>query len=255
MNSEGGQRDVEAGALRKMRRGDVDVVGHGEDDAALGPDHVRIPAPGGGAHVVDLGTEEGTRAFTASLGLPAAQASEVARVLDGARPGSRDELAGIAAVFARGERGEAMPTRLVLSGHSVGAGVYDGRDSGHLLRFADVFALAKAMPKAASKVEHVMLSACSSGYGAPVPGEWIGHVPLPAWSAHFPNLRTAWGYGGGADYHSPSGGDAVQHIGVWDRKARGEVSDLDAAKVATGLAHWKNIATWSAVGDYRPGRP
>lgn len=252
MNSENRQRDKEAATLRQVRK-DVEVVGHGEDDAKLGPDHVRIEGPDGKPRAVDLATVEGARAFARSLGLPRGQTDQIAEVLLAAAPGSRDELAGIATVFARGERGEPMPGRLVLSGHSTGQGVYDGKHDGHQLFFKDLFALAGAMPRAAAKVEDVMLSACSSGYETSR-GLFASKVGLQQWSTHFPNLKTAWGYGGGADYHSPSGAGATGHIRIWEKSTRGDVDAIDAARVARGTWRWENIATWSHQEGYRPGR-
>jgi hypothetical protein len=238
MNSEGGQSGQEERGLAipvdpaashatnvRGTTGHV-AIGHSERDATLGSDRVRVAG-----EVVDLATGAGAAAFAASLGLPAAQARTIAQLLTSAPAGTRDELAGIAAEWAKAERGGECPSRLVVSGHCDGKGVWgNGASDEGTLAFSSLFALARAMPRAASFVEDVMLSACSSGYDGPSAGE---RTALSAWKQHFPNLRTAWGYGGKSDapgaYRSPSFQQAVMHVGAWEKATRGRVENLDGA--------------------------
>src|SRR4029078_12797206 len=81
--------------------------------------------------VYDLSTPEGALAFTGTLGLEPEQSEAIARVLWEAPEAARDELGQIARAFAPAEKGETIPSRLVLSGHSVGNGVW-GDENGTL---------------------------------------------------------------------------------------------------------------------------
>ncbi len=230
------------------------VIAHSEDGPD-GADHARV-----GGRSVDLSTPEGAKAFAQSLGLPPAQSGAIARVLRGAGTGSRDELAGLARLFARAEHGGTIPSRLVLSGHSVGEGIYDGAGKDGGLGFASVQALADAMPEAAAQIEDLMLSACSTGYEG-VPNK----TSLSSWKAHFPNLKTAWGYEMPSDFHSPTENHAVSHITAWREHTRGRTNHLDgpsAVRESYARHHdvWgskplvpENVAVWTESQGYREG--
>ena len=226
------------------------IVGHSEDGAG-GPDRVRV-----GGRVVDLSTPEGAVAFASSLELPAWQAERIADVLLRAASGSRDELARIAAEWARAERGGSIPSRLVLSGHCSGTGVWDGAGKEGNLTFESVQALADVMPAAAAQVEDIMLSACSTGYD-----EGTRRTSLASWKEHFPNLKTAWGYSSPSDYHSPTGWHAVAHIAAWQLATAGRKAHLDgpgavrAEYEAFGAKPFvaSNVATWSVADGYKRG--
>ena len=236
MNSTGGQNANEAKTLaQSVRRGtEVDVVGHGENDAWLGADQVRVKGPGGTSTVADLDTPEGVQTFVSSLKLSPERSAAVADVLTGAIEGSRDELAGLATILARGERGEPMPARLVISGHSTGPSIYDGNDNklGEM-RLDSVKSLARALPGGASKIDDLMISACNSGYDGARAGS--RRTELSSWKDAFPNLKTAWGYGSETNYHSPSGIVAQQHVANWEHATRGNTEHLghQAARVST----------------------
>ena len=251
MNSHHDQNVHEANALRASGPGVRRIVGHGENEAGVGADRARL----GGGKVVDLATREGAEEFAGSLGLPPAQTATVARVVHGGREGSRDELAKIAKVFAEAERGKDIPSRFVISGHSTGTTAYD-EGPGNLggLRFSDVFALADAMPRAAAQIEDVMLSACSTGFE-----DEPGKVPLTSWKEHFPNLKTAWGYGRSDDVHSPTGKGAVKHVKGWEQATRGRKEHLSPraaiARANEGPAgHERNVSIWTVRQGYVQGR-
>jgi hypothetical protein len=250
MNGTSGQNVHEARFLaQSVRQGtEVDVIGHGEKDAKLGPDQVRIQGPDGASATADLATDEGRQAFVSSLRLPPERAAAVAKVLADGEQGGRDELAGLASVLARGERGEAMPGRLVLSGHCYGSNLYDGNDKPGAtnlggLMLDSVKSLAQALPGGAAHIQDVMFSACSTGYDA---GHLeAGRTALSSWKESFPNLKTAWGYGGPKNWHSPSGGLAMQHVADWEKVSRGAVDHLPA--------HAQRVSTWSERDGYRMG--
>ena len=98
-----------------------------------------------------------------------------------ADPDAKDELAQLTKTWAKGERGEEIPSRLVLSGHSVGDGVW-GDHNGEIYR-RDIADLAKAMPRAAAQVEDLHISGCYSG----------GQGDVDSWRGIFP-AKTVWAY-------------------------------------------------------------
>lgn len=249
MNSDGSQNAREAAALRASGPGVRRTVGHGETQPGVGADRVHLA---NGA-VVDLATPEGADSFAASLGLSRARAAEIARIVHAAESGSRDELAQIAAVFAEAERGGDIPSRLVLSGHSMGITAYDGAGRLGALHFQDVLALADAMPRAAAQIEDIMLSACSTGFD-----DQPDKTPLRAWKEHFPNLKTAWGYGRSADVHSPTGDGALKHVKAWELATRGRQEKLspraDIARANDGpVGHERNVSIWTVAQGYVQG--
>ncbi|HSN98778.1 MAG TPA: hypothetical protein VLS89_10855, partial [Candidatus Nanopelagicales bacterium] len=105
---------VEARALRATGARVVQILD------ATEPDRIRADADG---QDHDLTVEHGILGFVGTLGLPGPQAASVAATIGGAMDDSRDELARIAEIWARAERGGSAPPRLVLSGHSAGESV------------------------------------------------------------------------------------------------------------------------------------
>lgn len=140
------------------------------------------------------------------------------------------------------------------------------------LAFSSIHALARAMPRASAQIEDVMVSACSSGFdGASAIGT---RLPLSDWKKAFPNLKTAWGYGSPKDYHSPTGQQAVMHIGAWEHATRGRAQNVDGKSAVD--SHFKsvedaakkmnpdfkldkpqlddNVSVWTAAHGYVQGR-
>jgi hypothetical protein len=215
---------VELGALRKGGARVVDV-----GDSPEGADKLRV---GGVVH--DLATAEGALAFARTLGLTTEQTGAVARVLFEALPDARDELGRIAEVWAEAEKGGAVPSRLVLSGHSVGTGVWG--DENGTLTLDSLGELAAALPAAARAVEDVHVSGCYSG----------GRYVLLRIQAIFPHAKTIWAYAGSAPgAHS----GATAHQALWERATRGEASDVDRA-VVDGTRKGDNVVVWSIGGGY-----
>lgn len=204
----------------------------------IAPNLVRVMSATDDATVgtFDLAKDSDLLPFAKSLGVPQEQAEKIAAVLEGARTQGRDELAGLAMVWARAERelGE-VPSRIVLSGHCAGAGIYDGADSSNDVDFDDVRALAKAMPKAAAHVEDIMISACHSG----------SEDELEAWHDAFPNLRSAWGYGSDQS-KSPTSSVAVAHMAAWERATRGR----DVPHAQPAILHGSNVTYWTAADGH-----
>lgn len=187
----------------------------------------------------DLSTEAGARSFALTLGLPAEQTTKIADAIHGAGSDARDELAQVAQIWAKAEQGGQIPSRMVLSGHNVGSGVW-GDDNGRL-SFDSLAKLAEAMPKAARSVEDLHLSACYSG----------GQHLMEKYRAMFPNAKTIWAYTGSAP-GSYSG--ATAHQSRWERATRGTKEDLDRA-IADGTRKGENVAVWSVAHGYVDGKP
>ncbi|MBK7862017.1 MAG: hypothetical protein IPJ65_26040 [Archangiaceae bacterium] len=205
---------------------------------------------GRAAQTFDLTTDAGRQGFVKTLGLPKKQGDDIEKILKGASSDTRDELAQLAQAWAVGEKGGVVPGRMVLSGHSIGnvlwGGEHDARgrstfENGMMQR-EDFLALANAMPKAASQVQDIAISACFCG----------GETNLNAWKSAFPNVKTVTAYDG----FSPSGDSASGSpatLKKWERLTRGDVEDLKPEQFR-GTEKWKNMATWSVKHGYlRPG--
>jgi hypothetical protein len=196
----------------------------------------------------DLRTESGAATFVASLRLPEEQSAKLRAIFKDFSVTEKytshqagdalDELALIARVWAQAERGGHMPTRMVLSGHNTGSGIW-GDDNGKL-SFEMLERLADAMPTAARKVEDLHLSACYSG----------GETLMNRYQAIFPNAKTVWAYGDSAP-GSYSG--ATAHLNRWERATRGSRAELDrdiAAKTRKG----ENVTVWTSSRGYQDGQ-
>lgn len=162
--------------------------------------------------------------------LPDSTASALSSVLQQATEAGRDELAQIAMVWARGERGQQIPSRLVLSGHHAG-GSFSG------LKDSSVFGLARVFPTAAKQIQDVHFAGCMSEEHVNVRDD-IKHA--------FPNVKTVWGYSG----YSPEA--PVHHLLAWERATRGNENDIKPWSVP---GHESAVA-WSEkggiVGKQRP---
>ncbi|MBM7117890.1 hypothetical protein [Archangium primigenium] len=202
-------------------------------DSAWGDDQVRGARAGGGQGLHDLRSEAGLQSFVAGLALPWAQGQRVVAALASAGPDARDELAQLAQVWARAEKGGVVPSRLVLSGHSGGFSLWGeapGFTNGALTR-GSLAQLAAAMPRAAAGVEDLCIAACYNG----------GETSVDAWRALFPQVRTVWAYDGSAP-GTFSG--ATAHLARWEKATRGAVDVLRADR-ARGLRKGENVAVWS----------
>jgi hypothetical protein len=189
-----------------------------------------LEAGGGRVHHVHVSTNDVSdiRAFVDALGVPKQVSDRIAQVLEQASPGEREMLAAIAWEWAAAERGGACPSRLAISGHSGGGSEifsYEGQ-----LTLKNVRRLAEAMPHAASQVEDVHLSACSTSGNGADPKEW---------RAAFPNMKSLWCYDGSAP--SP----ASAHLAAWSQMTRGR----NEPRVTESLKR-ANVGLWTASRGY-----
>ncbi len=180
---------------------------HTITDSRIGADKIRV-----GGQTYDLTTDNGRNGFVQTLGLPAEQSAKIADVLKHTGDNARDEVAQIAQVWSRGEKGGSIPSRLLISGHHVGSGVWgdnNGRISWDTMR-----GLTEAMPRAAAQVEDLHLSACYSG----------GRAKHQMYQEFFPNTKTIWAYSGSAP---GAGSGATTHQAAWERTTRGDGTAID----------------------------
>jgi hypothetical protein len=169
-----------------------------------------------------------TRAFVDALGVPKDVADRIAHVLDGAPPEERKFLAAIAFAWAAAERGGTCPSRLVISGHSGGGTDIWGSEGE--IKLENVRLLAKAMPHAASQVEDIHLSACSTSANGASPRDW---------RAAFPHLTSLWCYDGSAP--SP----ASSHLVAWAQMTRGRAEP----RLTEDLKH-ASVGLWTKSHGY-----
>ena len=193
----------------------------------------------GKATTHDLTTPEGRLAFALTLKLPAEQTQKIADAIGAGGEDAKDELAQIAQVWAKAERGEPMPSRLVLSGHHVGYGVY-GENNGSL-DWPVVKGLTDAMPRAARATEDLMIAGCYSG----------GQADMEKYQAMFPNVKTITAYSGSSP-GSYSG--ATAHQKAWEKATRGSGDGIDR-DIFAGMRKGENVTVWTKTHGFDDGQP
>ncbi len=180
----------------------------------------------------DLSQASDRSAFVAGLGLPSTARRVVLGVLARAPADSRDELAKLARVLGWSERGQIDLRRLVLSGHYAGDGIRgnqiihgDPRPHNGTLTIATLGAMLAAFPRAAAKIEHLMLASCFLG------GRRSSRIDadkgvVAGYRRILPRLRSVTAYAGKAPASdSGAGGDLRR----WARAtASGETPSRDA---------------------------
>ena len=183
-----------------------------------------------GGHNYDLATPEGRKAALAKLMLSNFQLDAVNAVLGDAYRNSRDELGKLAVAWARYERTNSFPNRMVISAHHAGSLEFWGQDNG-TISFEQLKKLAQAFPKAAAAVQHMHFSACYSG------------DKMMRWPGIFRNLVSMWAYSGSAP-GSMSG--ASLHLRIWEKQTRGNSAGAHrsgAKKTRKG----DNVTVWSRI--------
>jgi murein DD-endopeptidase MepM/ murein hydrolase activator NlpD len=238
-NSDEHRSTYEAQAL-KNRGVSMDLVKPGEPD--------KITVKQGGRDVTfDLKTIEGARGFALTLGLPGEQTEKIAQAIAGppgetgynTRDNIRDEMAQLAQVWAKGERGEEMPSRLVLSGHHTGSGVYG--DNNGKLAWPFLEQLASAMPKASRNVEDLMIAGCFSG----------GQADMEKYQTMFPNVKTIVAYHGLSPGASSG---ATAHQKAWEQATRGTRQDIDLHRFE-GMRWGDHVSVWTQAHGLQDGEP
>lgn len=209
---------------------EVQYVGDYRDD------EIRARDNDGNMRNFDLTSADGVAGFVKTLGLPPEQSEKIGDAIRNAGGDARDEMAQIAQHWAVAEKGGQIPSRQVLSGHSVGDGVW-GDDNGTIY-YDSLGELAAAMPEAARSVEDLHIAGCYSG----------GEQAVGVLEGIFPKVQTMWFYEGSAP-GSHSG--AVTHEKIWEEATRGDNTDLRAALAKVkNYRKGKNVAVWSTSHGY-----
>ncbi len=233
-NSDAHMSTQEADAL-KARGVNLTLIKDGQV-----PDQLTLKDPvTGKATTYDLTKPEETLKFALTLKLPAEQTKAIADAISGAGSDAKDEFAQIAMLWARAERGGQCPSRLILSGHHVGWGVY-GENNGKL-DWPTVTKLAAAMPRGAKTVEDLMIAGCYSG----------GSRMMDMYTSIFPNVKTVVAYDGSSP-GAASG--AIPHQARWEKTTRGTREDIDRA-IFDGTRKGENVTVWTKAHGFQDGKP
>ncbi len=190
-----------------------------------------------GGRLYDLRTKAGITHFAASLGLPADQTTNVIEAFESCEGQARDELAQLALVWLRAERGKVIPSRLVLAGHSNGDGVWG--DNNGSLRLGPLRKLAHGMPHAARQVEDAFVTGCYTG----------GEVTMDQYRLILPQVKTIWAYE--AQAPGVDNGGTVDQAG-WETATRGRRTDQLPRRNAKVR---KDMAIWSSTRGYVAFKP
>ncbi len=195
-------------------------------------DHIRV-----GNTTFDLRNSRGISEFVATLGLAPKAAAGTRKAFAICEKEARDELAGLAQIWARGEKGAKIPSRLVLAGHSNGDGVW-GDDNGSL-RLGPLLELSRALPHATSQIEDAFVTGCYSG----------GEVTMDQYLLLFPRAKTIWAYE--AQAPGVDNGATIDQAG-WEIATRGRKSEfLPKSSAVVG----KKLAVWSYKSRYHATKP
>jgi hypothetical protein len=213
---------TELGALRSATGGNVTAV--------LGHVGAKVDTKFG---KFDLASPDQLHDFSVKLaahyGLPAESGVQLEKALLATPAGGRDEMGRVALIMARAESGgAAMPSRIVLSGHSAGGEMWGDKTGSFEL--TSVCGLGKIFPAAAKQVEDIHFAGCFTTRELQTrQGEW--------WDA-FPNLKTMWGY---SEYsHLAPVGD----LRTWEQLTRGRTSNINAS----AFSGHTNVNVWSIGG-------
>ncbi|GIW72574.1 MAG: hypothetical protein KatS3mg102_2116 [Planctomycetota bacterium] len=205
-------------------------------------DQVTLSA-GGRRQTFDLTTPEGIRGYVAALGVSGDKAAELERILEATGRDARDEVAQVMQALVEAERGNVRLERMVLSGHSVGSGVWG--DNNGFFGLETLESLLKAFPRAAAQVEDFMIAGCYSS----------SEQHVQRFRAMFPNLKTFWAYG---DSAPGTWSGAMIHNRIWERATRGHDYGAVERRLAAGTRKGENVATWNIEDGYQaagPSRP
>ncbi|MGV3524041.1 MAG: hypothetical protein ACO1RX_07450 [Candidatus Sericytochromatia bacterium] len=202
--------------------------------------HVVANQPDGQLQGFDLTQENGIANFAASLQLSPAATAALTTYLTELDVNVRDEMAQLAQLWAPAERGETIPSRLVLSGHSTGRGIFGEKGRGRI-EFAAFGHLAAILPQAAAQIEDIHLGGCNTGF----------RVNSEIFQANFPQLKTLWAYLHTAPSEATG---SPAHLRRWESLTRGGADKLTRDQAARGFgagSHPENIVVWSAAGGYQ----
>jgi uncharacterized protein DUF4157 len=175
----------------------------------------------GGTATFDLTTDKGVDALTTALTSDPAKQKSLSTTFKGRPTEDRDDLAHVAKVYSDTEAdGKDRMTRVVLSGHSVGVGVWGMSGS---LSFGALVDLASIFPTAANQTKHLIVAGCHTGDEGTI---------LTYYLKAYPSLLTVWAWWDTC----PSGVGAAAAITTWaGLTERGQTT---IPKQGGGIATW-----------------
>ena len=190
-----------------------------------------------GNKLYDLSQKNGINAFAQSLGLDKTAEAGVVRALVMCEKEAKDELGELAKVWAAGEKGAKIPSRLVLAGHSNGDGVWG--DNNGSLRLGPLLELSRALPNATAQIEDAFVTGCYGG----------GEVTMDQYLLIFPRAKTIWAY----DAQAPGvDNGATLDQGGWEKATRGRAYNFKDSKSAS---LGKTMAVWNYETGYHAASP
>ena len=190
-----------------------------------------------GNKLYDLRQKNGINAFAASLGVDKTAQAGVVRALNMCEKDAKDELGELAKVWAAGEKGAVIPSRIVLAGHSNGDGVWG--DNNGSLRLGPLLELSRALPHATAQIEDAFVTGCYGG----------GEVTMDQYLLIFPRAKTIWAY----DAQAPGvDNGATLDQGGWEKATRGRAYNFKDSKSAS---LGKTMAVWNYKTGYHAATP
>ncbi len=190
-----------------------------------------------GDKIYDLRSKNGINSFAASLGLDETAQAGVVRALNMCEKDAKDELAELAKVWAAGEKGAKISSRMVLAGHSNGDGVWG--DNNGSLRLGPLLELSRALPHASAQIEDAFVTGCYGG----------GEVTMDQYLLIFPRAKTIWAY----DAQAPGVDNGAKlDQGGWEKATRGRVYNFRDSKSAS---LGKTMAAWNYKTGYHAATP
>jgi hypothetical protein len=203
------------------RRADVTMITNGRVQ-----DGVTV-----GGKFYDLRTKKGIAQFAAQFRFNSGTTAKIRTAFENCEKDAKDELAQLALVWASGERGAHIPSRMVLAGHSNGDGVWG--DNNGSLRLGPLLQLSRAFPHATSQIEDAMVTGCYSG----------GEVTMDQYLLIFPRAKTIWAY----EHQAPGvGTGATVDQAIWEAATKGRRAEFADLTTPTG----KKFAMW-VQGRYK----
>jgi hypothetical protein len=190
----------------------------------------------GSGSTFDLTTSAGCEALAKALTADATKQTQLAALICGQSRADRDDLAHVAKVYADTEAdGKDRMTRVVLSGHSGGMGVFGS--SGELY-FKALVDLANIFPTAASQTKHLIVAGCHTGDEGTI---------LDYYVKAFPNVQTVWAWWDVC----PTGAGAAAAIVQWAGMT--EHGEKKLPKEGGGIATWSGgVYEGSPSGKAQP---
>jgi hypothetical protein len=170
----------------------------------------------------DLTSSTGIESFSKALTSDATKQATLKTIFTSQTASDRDDLAHVAKVYADTDAdGKDRMTRVVLSGHSGGLGVFG---HGSEVYFSALVELGKVFTKAANQTKHLIVAGCHTGDEGTI---------LSYYVKAYPSLLTVWAWWDAC----PTGWGAATAIDKW-----AGLTEKGQTKLPT---QGDGIATWS----------